>query len=253
MCKKNYTRIWQAFWPRRIFNKLYLGCWFSYFFSSIRNFTHLKTVVCYRTIIQLVWVYCLGSTANSILGNTCIPVLIIFLTRQTWIRTSTRKESRNNKAHSPGVSHRFVGNLLGADVKARTSCVYCRKASKANTAAGSWYFCICTAGKENEEEKVWLLADVRHLFGRLKSACLCVCVCLCVSGLDGRGGVSCCHFLLGSLVYVCPLAWTPVRSFLMISFTVEETKREILHSDQYVFHYKIQKECKETEHFLIVD
>ena len=66
---------------------------------------------------------------------------------------------------------------------------------------------------------------------------VCVCVCLCVSGLDGGGG-SCCHFLLGSLVYVCPLAWTPVRSFLMISFTVEETKREISHSDQYVFHIK---------------
>lgn len=80
--------------------------------------------------------------------------------------------------------------------------VYCRKASKANTAAGSWYFSM---GKENEEEKVWLLADWRHL-----TVCVSVCVCW-----GGYVVISC----SGSFVYVCPLAWTPVRSFLIISFT----------------------------------
>lgn len=149
----------------------------------------------------------------------------ISLSKTNSIQISTREEKmKNNKAHSLVVCHWFVGNLLGvgADATCRMNCSVCQmklfiagKHPKQTQQLGA-DISICT-GKENEEETVWLLVDVRHLTGRLKAARACVCACLSACVSVGGG---CCHFLLRSLLlYVCPLAWTPVRSFLMISFT----------------------------------
>lgn len=94
-----------------------------------------------------------------------------------------------------------------------------------------------TMGSENKEEKVWLVVEMRHLDGLPVNVCLSVC-------RRGGGVRVCCHFLLESLLYVWPLAWTPVRSFLMISFTAREIKTPISDTDAISFTKKFPNDKK---------
>lgn len=133
--------------------------------------------------MRQVWVYCLESMAKSI-SSHCIS---LFLRKTNCIKTSTRKEK--NKAHSPVASHRFAGNLLGVcvDVTGQMNCAVCQMrlftaGKHIQSKHSSCELISISMGKESEEEKVWLLADVRHLARRLKTAC--VRVCLRVSGMS---------------------------------------------------------------------
>lgn len=97
---------------------------------------------------------------------------------------------------------------------AKWDCLLQESTSKANTAAVSWFLSQWVKKVRKRRSDCWRTC-VTSLEGWRLRVCVSVCVCRV-----------CRHFLLGSLLYVCPLAWTPVRSFLMISFTVKQRKRE---------------------------
>lgn len=130
--------------------------------------------------------------------------------------TSNRTWNKGNKARSPVVSHQFVRNPRGVGGGRHGS----------NKNLPFFQIKLFIAGKHGSREELiilslaerkirkrrsdWWWMSVASLQGRRSHACPRVVVCW-----GGAGG----HFLLASVVYVCPLAWTPVRSFLMISFT----------------------------------
>lgn len=168
----------------------------------------------------------------------------IFLCKTNCIQTSTRKYNFKNKAHYLlGLlfwKTRCIPIFLLQPVSVSHFSLVCCKP------AGCWrndvklillfakWNCLLhesIQSKHSSRELIFLSLRLKKMRKR-RYDCWWICVTslvgrrrVCVSVGRGRGGRVCCHFLLGSVLYVCALAWTPVRSFLMISFTVKQRKR----------------------------
>lgn len=92
--------------------------------------------------------------------DTFVSYILPGFEKKNVSRLQPDKKNQNNKAHSPVVCHRFVGNLLGAvvDVTGQMNCSVCRmklfitgKHPKQTQQLGA-DVSICM-GKENEEER----------------------------------------------------------------------------------------------------
>lgn len=134
-----------------------------------------------------------------------------------WIQTSTGKENHNNKAHSSVMCHRFAKKPAGCWCPGQVKLFIRGKLPKQTQQPGADI--SVAVGNESEGRDGDRVGERASPHWTYVYPCQYRWWWWVVGGWEGP--------LLSedTPLYVCPLAWAPVRSFLMISFTAEKKRR----------------------------